>query len=169
MTNAESKIKKWEMIKKGLLSIIPAEYTVDVEGLNDDSKYFHPIIKVENEIIIQGQGDTDNDDIYAWRLQVEQIVGHSIYIVGFDIEGLKQISRILENWNKYKDKIKQYLEVNKIINQNIGMLQEIKTNIQNNLLNDTFTQEERRECLSKLFEVKEWIENERIIEKYSGI
>lgn len=169
MDNQESKIQKWEFLKKEILPMIPNQYKIDVEGLDDDSEYFHPIIKLEDDIVIRGQADTRNDYVYGWDLQVKQQVGVWIKTVGFNIESLEKLNRILINWDKYKTKIKQYIEINKTINENIDMLQEIQNNIQDNLLNDMFLREDRKNCLNKLFTVKEWIENERVIENYTGI
>ncbi len=170
MSNEELKKQKWETLKKELLVVVPKEYKISVDGLEDDSKYFHPFIVVEDDIAIRGQADIDdNNKIYAWGLQVKQSVGRFLYTIDFRIDDENKIANILSNWDTYKNRIKKYLEICKIINTNINMLQEIKNNIESNLLNDTFTQEDRKECLSKLFIVKEWIENERIIENYSGI
>jgi len=170
MTNEENKKQKWEILKQELLSMIPKKFKIKAEDLDNDGKYFHPVIEVEDNIIIRGQADIDNNDrIYAWSIQTHQTIGCCIRTVSFDINDQNQINKILVNWDKYKIKIKKYLEISKIINENINMLQEIKNNIQCNLLNNTFTDEDRKECLNKLFSVKEWIENERIIENYSGI
>ena len=49
------------------------------------------------------------------------------------------------------------------------MLKDIQNTIQGSLLYDTFLREDREKCLQQLFNVKEWIENERVIEKYSGL
>lgn len=123
-------------------------------------------------MIIKGQGNIDTNKsagIYAWRLQIEQHVGGYIKIVGFDIENLDHLNKVLSNWDLYKDRIKQCLQLCKTINENIEMLEDVKRNIEGSLLFDIFEQEKRKKCLDNLFTVKEWIENERIIENYSGI
>lgn len=172
ITNQEIKVKQWEEVKKEILSSIPKKYKIEVEGLDADDKYFHPIIKIEDDIIIKGQGDIDinkSAGIYAWRLQIKQHVGCYIKTVEFDIKNLDHLNKVLSRWDTYKDKIKQYLELCKTINENIEMLEDIKRNIEGSLLFDIFEQEKRKKCLDNLFTVKEWIENERIIENYSGI
>lgn len=151
-----------------LLSVIPQNYKIGIEGLDDENKYFHPFIKVEDDIIIKGQGDIETDYIYAWELEVQQTLEPYMHTISFTIEDLGELNKVLANWNIYKDKVKQYLEVCKTINENINMLQEIKTSIEANLLSDLWLKDSRKECLDKLFTVKEWIENERIIENYSG-
>jgi hypothetical protein len=170
MDNIELKKQKWETLKKELLVVVPKEYKISVDGLEYDDKYFHPYIVVEDDIVIKGQADIDNNNrIYGWGLQTKHSAGCYLYTINFCIEDENKITNILADWDMYKNRIKKYLEISKTINTNINMLQEIKNNIESNLLNNTFTQEERKDCLNKLFTVKEWIENERIIENYSGI
>ncbi len=164
----DKKIRKWETLKSEILSAIPSEYIIDVEDLErEDNKYFHPYIKINDDIVIKGQCDIDTDRIYGWGLETKQYTGGLIYTVSLNIESFDQVIRVLTNWDKYKDKLIHYIEISKLINENIEMLKSIKSNIEYKLLNDVFDEEDKKECLDKLFKVKEWIENERIIEKYS--
>ena len=164
----ETKLSKWEILKQQLLDVIPPNYTISVEGLDNDSIYFHPIINVNEDIVVRGQADEGSREIYAWGLAIKNPIGKSLYRIVFNIEGLDHIKRLLNNWQKYKVKVMQYIDICKIIQQNIEMLREIQTTIEDKLLLDTFIQEDKKQCLQKLFQVKEWIENERIIEKYGG-
>lgn len=164
----DKKLRKWEILKIEILSSIPSEYTIDVEDLErEDNKYFHPFIKVNDDIVIKGQCDIDTNRIYGWGLETKQQTCGLIYTVSLNIDSFDQVIRVLTNWGKYKNKVMQYIEISKSINENIEMLKEIQGNIQSKLLNDNFQEEDKKECLDKLFKVKEWIENERIIEKYS--
>ena len=171
MYNTEQKIAKWEILKKIILEFIPENYTINVKGLDDDSEYFHPVINIENDVVITGQSDVNHsdDNVYAWTLRTHQDIGVYTKVIEFNIDGLEQIKKILEDWQDYRIKIMQYIDMCKIINQNIEMLQEIKGNIQGNLLCDTFLKEDRDKCLKNLFVVKEWIENERLIDRCSGL
>jgi hypothetical protein len=163
--NIQKKIAKWELLKKSILEILPKDIKIAVEGLDDESKYFHPIIKIDN-YIIKAQGDTEADHIYGWGLEVEQILGCFIHTISLGIDNLEQLKQVIVGWKKYKPKIEAYLEICKTINENIELLAEIKRNIEGNLINDTLTEEYRKACISNLFMVKEWLENERIIENY---
>lgn len=165
----ETKLSKWEILKQQLLDVIPPNCTISVEGLDNDSIYFHPIINVDEDMVFRGQSDVRSHNIYAWRLVIRNPLWGSLYKSEFNIEGLDHIKRLLNNWQKYKVKIMQYVDICKIIQQNIEMLREIQTTIENKLILDTFLQEDKKQCLQKLFQVKEWIENERIIEKYGGL
>jgi hypothetical protein len=172
MNNQEKKIEKWETIKKQIIEVVPDSYTIAVEGLDDDSQYFHPVISIDEGLIIRGQSDINGNNksgVYAWGLRTEYPLGMFIHTIEFPIDDLEHIKKILDNWQKYKTKIAQYIDVCKNIEQNIAMLKEIQNTIQRNLLYDTFLREDRKKCLQQLFNVKEWIENERVIEKYSGL
>lgn len=163
--NIQKKIAKWELLKKSILEILPKDIKIAVEGLDNESKYFHPTIKIDN-YIIRGQGDIGTDHIYAWGIEVEQRLNSFIHTISLGIDNLEQLKQVIVGWKKYKPKIEAYLEICKTINENIELLAEIKRNIEGNLINDTLTEEKRMACVNNLFNVKEWLENERIIENY---
>ena len=167
MTNSEIKIKKWEEIKDSVLSAIPEEYKVETKGLKNDSEYFHVIVKLDENLIAEGQCDVRDDaDIYGWTIDIEQIISpfkHNISI-RVRVDDLEHLERVLNNWEHYKGKIFEYVDICKKINENIRMLEEIKTTIEGNLLHETFREEDRKKCFEKLFDVKEYIENNRVLE-----
>lgn len=73
MTNAEKKAELW----KKLLSKyqhLEAYCDIDVRGIDEDSIYFHPVFKLDDNTIITAQGDINSNvgDIYAFRLSQEK-------------------------------------------------------------------------------------------------
>ena len=65
MENSELKKAHWRKIKKDFISKIPKRFNLDIEGLEDESEYYHPIIILDDELIIRGQCSLGFEDVYA--------------------------------------------------------------------------------------------------------
>jgi hypothetical protein len=68
MKNSEIKRAKWDKISSGILDEIGDKFEITVTGLDENSKYYHPIVKLQDKIFLKAQCDIDNDYYYAVRL-----------------------------------------------------------------------------------------------------
>ena len=116
MSNSEKKQELWKALKQDFLNAIPEKYTVDVNGLDDETPYFHPFINIDEVSKITSQCDLNNNKIYAFRFVKNSF---SVYF-----ENLELLQEFLENFD--------YLEpiANEAILKQIG-LNDIKNKIEN--------------------------------------
>lgn len=78
------------------------------------------------------------------------------------------MEKILSNWQEYKTFIDKYLAVQKSICDNMDVLKNIQSTIQTTILQEKFNKDEQARCVKDLMEVKNFIEDERMIEKFGG-
>ncbi len=101
----KAKKQKWDEEKEEFLKNVPEKYSVSVEGLEDNSEYFHPIIKTEVGVV-KGQCSLNNKGVYALRLKTED-VKYSVFIhsIEFSIENYSTLKDVLEQSEKYEGKL----------------------------------------------------------------
>ena len=73
MTNAEKKAELWKKLLPKYQHL-EAYCDISVRGIEEDSIYFHPTFKLDDNTIITAQGDINSSigDIYAFRLSQEK-------------------------------------------------------------------------------------------------
>ena len=69
----KTKKELWKKVKQDIIKEIGAKYAIEVKDLDRDSKYFHPIIILE-DCKIQAQCDVDNEFYYAPKLLFKGII-----------------------------------------------------------------------------------------------
>lgn len=172
-----NKYEHWDSIKSNFLSHIPEQYSPQVTGLDKEDTYYHVSISIDDTYSIVGQShikneksdySSDSDNIYALRLEAMYAHNYQQKSLSFDIGDYKQMEKILFNWQEYKPFIDKYLAVQKAICDNIDVLSNIRSTIQTTILQEKFNKDEQARCVKDLMEVKNFIEDERMIEKFGG-
>lgn len=163
-TTVEIKKRIWKKAKVKFLKNVPKEYKVSVEGLEDDTKYCHPIIHLDENIIIRGQIDIGNEDVYALHLVLKEKLQLSpyLYTMSLDIENDEHFEYLVKNYQKLKPILIDSLsEIEKL-----HILKHDLEVVQNNIMYNTIAIEvdktKLEESISKLYEVSEYLENNRL-------
>lgn len=169
-----TKQEHWASIKADFMAHVPEQYTVQPIEIDTDSKYYHPTIIIDDDYWIKGQADicqtiSSNpvkEYVYGIRLECFYECSCLKYSLGFEIGTYENMKRVLENWTKYKPWIDKYIEVQKVITNNMKLLQDVENKIQSELLQQKFDNDDAIECVNKLLTVKNFIEDERLIERF---
>ena len=166
LTNQELKQKHWKSIKNDFMKLIPKQYKVELVGIENDDEYYHPKVKISDEIYLKGQCDLKNKYIYAVNLLQEskQTIGSFVYQIETYMDN-DQIEFVLNNFKKIEPKIKEvFLQIEKINHFN-KLLDEIKTDLMFQTIFNIVDIEKKKETLQTLYSVTEFIENERFLTK----
>lgn len=165
MENQEIKKQNWKEAKINFIANIPQEFKIRVDGIDDDSKYCHPIIELDDDLIIRGQLDTSYSRIYGLCLVItkEIIVGSFLYKTSIPINEDEYLYYIVNNYDKIKQSLKNaFIEIEKLY-----LLQNDLTIIKNNLIESAVSKEinqsKLKESINKLYSVTEYIENQRYL------
>lgn len=143
----EEKKEIWKNVKKELLEILPKEYTLKTDGLEDDNEYLIITIELQDGNYITLQCDCDSKENY--------------YGITFYIASDKTINYInkdnfinfVTNYNS--EKFKPICKYINIINDNINKLESVKDELINNRIGS-------KKILNDLKSVIEDIENNRL-------
>ena len=165
-TNQELKQKHWKSIKNDFMKLIPKQYKVEVEGIENNDKYYHPKVKISDDIYLKGQCDIEHNNVYAVNLiqESKQTIGCFVYQIETYIDN-DQIEFVLKNFKIVEPKIKEvFLQIEKI-NHFTKLLDEIKTDLMFQTVFNIVDIEKKKETLQTLYSVTEFIENERFLTK----
>ena len=164
-TKIETKKAVWKKIKVDFLKDVPKKYKIDVEGIEDDSDYFHPIIHLDENTIIIGQSDIRSDDVYGLRVELKNplILPPVIYHIqiSFDDENFVYL---VNNFEKVKAKLNENFEMIKSLYVMQHELKKIQDNIIYNSISKLVNQDKVKQSLDGIYKVSEFIENQRLAE-----
>jgi len=169
-----TKQEHWASIKADFMTHVPEQYTVQPIEIDTDSKYYLPTIIIDDDYWIKGQANicqaiSSNpvkEYVYGIRLECFYECGCLKYSLGFELGNYEDMQRLFENWIEYKSWIDKYVGVQKSICDNMRLLEYVQNKIQNKLLQQKFDKDEAAECVNKLLTVKNFIEDERLIERF---
>ncbi len=164
MTNSELKKKNWKEVKGKFLEKVPKRFKVRVEGLEDDTKYYHPIIELDQELIIKGQGDIGTSYIYGLNLEIAKqlTVGCFLYNASLSIDSDDHFEYLMENYEKVRASLMEsLLEIEKIY-----ILEDDLRKVQKNIIYNAVAKEvdkaKLKDSIDKLYSVTEYLENKRL-------
>ena len=166
LTNQELKQKHWKSIKNDFMKLIPKQYKVELEGMEKNDQYYHPIVRISEEIYLKGQCDLDNSNIYAVSLlqKSAQIIGCLVYQIVTYMDN-DQIEFVLNNFKMIEPKIKEvFLQIQKINHFN-NLLNEIRNDLIYQTIFNIVDIKKKKETLQTLYSVTEFVENERFLTK----
>ena len=138
---------------------MPENAELELKGIEDDSKYFHPEFKLTEDLFVICQVDTDNKDPYGFYFEFREtlIDGYlfkpriSIYSekLKYVVENLNQIEPII------KDSLKRQVELFK--------LEQKVSKFRNNLLhNDLFEKLEAIEQKKSKLELSNMVDEIKV-------
>ena len=160
----ELKKQHWKSIKKDFIDKIPKQFKIDVEELESkSSKYYHPIIILNEDYIIHSQSDPDNDNIYAFEIRLKNPinVGCFNYTFPLYIDNDEILNYVLNNFSKIDDKLKKAHSEIKKIYEMIDSLQKVINTISHNTILEIIDQNKLKQSIRSLEEVTEYLENQR--------
>ena len=111
MENSELKKAHWKKIKKDFIPKIPKKFNLDIEGLEDESEYYHPIIILDDELIIRGQCSLGFEDVYALSIhfKTKAEIGSYLYKAELGIDDDKLLY-LLNNFEKIREYLNESLK-----------------------------------------------------------
>ena len=166
LTLQEQKQKHWKSIKNDFMKLIPKQYKVELEGMEKNDQYYHPIVRISEEIYLKGQCDLGNNNIYGICLnQISpQTVGCLVYQIETYMDN-SQIEFVLNNFKMIEPKIKEvFLQIQKINHFNC-LLNEIRNDLMYQTIFNIVDIKKKKETLQTLYSVTEFVENERFLTK----
>ena len=160
----ELKKQHWKSIKKEFIEKIPKQFKVDVKDLeSNSSKFYHPIIVLNEEYIIHCQADTDLNYSYAFSLELKNpiTIGHFVHTLSININNDEHLSYILNNFEKVEEKLKKAQGEIKKLYEMKESLQKVITTISYNTILEIIDQNQLKQSIRSLEEVTEYLENQR--------
>jgi hypothetical protein len=161
---SELKRENWKSIKSDFLKGIPKRFKIETEGLNDETDYYHPVIRISDDIIIKGQADVKSDRVYALVLQIEKRFSDKrfLHVIGLSADFQNELLYLLENFEKLQPKIEESFEMIKKIYLMQADLKAVQDNIIETSISKLYDQSKIQDSLDNLYTVTEFIENQRL-------
>lgn len=153
------KKEHWKSIKADFLKIIPESFQIDVEDLDNESDYYHPVILVEENIIIRGQCDINTEYVYGLDIKFNEFNGHTYSI---SINDYKELVFLLSDWDRLKVRIIESMDKCKLIYQMEEELKKVRDNLMSCAILEISDREKMLNAKDSLYKVTEFIENNRL-------
>jgi hypothetical protein len=116
MTNQELKRKVWDDMKHQYEDVL--SYTMlELKGQDDDTTYFHPAFIFPDKNYISGQGDINNDHLYAFRINIDGL--------GTPVEEELLLNVVVlydKNPDLAKEIVRRYGEAHRLLREIEGLL-----------------------------------------------
>ena len=166
MEKSEFKKVHWKKIKQDFISKIPKRFKLDIEGLEDESEYYHPIIILDDELIIRGQCSLGFEDVYGLSIhfKTKAKIGSYLYNAELGIDGEEQLIYILNNFEKIRESLNESL--NEIIK--LESLKNSLSVIQKDLIYHSISKnidkQKLKNNIEQLYSVSDYLENKRLSE-----
>jgi len=130
MTNQEKKQAHWDRISQNCKHLEP-HCTIVLQGIEDDSIYYHPKFIIEEGVYIMAQADVDNNfnqNFYCPRFTSEKnnIYGIEIYEACLE--------NVIVSWKMNKDVVLLAFDTLKKVNAHVEKMRQYTTEYINNLL-----------------------------------
>jgi len=163
-TNVELKRDLWKKIKIDFLKDVPKQYKIEVEGIEEDDKYFHPVINLDENTRIKGQCDTGNSHVYGLRIELKNTLTLSpcIYSIHIDFNDNNEFKYIVSNFEQVKAKLNESFEFLKNIYVMKDELNKVQNNVIYNSISKLVNQDKIKQSLKSLYKVTEFIENQKL-------
>lgn len=163
MEELERDLKKekkeiWKNVKKELLEILPKEYTLKTDGLEDDDKYLVITIELRDGNYITLQCDCDNKEDYygiTFYIASDKIDKKICYCIYKD-----NFIDFITNYNS--EKFKSIYKYINIINDNINKLESVRNKLISDRIESLSEVGNNKKILNDLKSVIEDIENNRL-------
>jgi len=164
MKNSDLKKANWKSIKSDFLKGIPKRFKIETEGINNETDYYHPIIRITDEIIVKGQADTKTERVYALVLQIEKQFSDKRYLhtIGLSADFENELTYLLENFEKLQPKIQESFEMIKKIYSMQADLKVVQDNIIGCSISKLYDESKLQDSLASIYTVSEFIENQRL-------
>lgn len=172
-----TKLEHWNSIKSEFSANVPEAYTIEIIGMDAQDCYYHPTVYIDDIYSIRGQANISNpkhewsqvsNNVYGLSLEAKYEHNNVIETLSFAIDEYEDMNRVLSNWKDYKPFIDKYVEIQKTICDNEDLLKSIKYSIQENILRKKFAHDEQLACVERLLKVKNFIEDNRLLERFGG-
>lgn len=164
-TIVETKKALWKKIKVDFLKDVPKKYKIDVEGIEVDGDYFHPVIHLDENTIIKGQCDIRSNYVYGLRVELKNPLTLSPYIYCIHIEfDNENFVYLVNNFEQVKVKLNDSFEMVKNLYVMQHELKKIQDNIIYNSISKLVNQDKVKQSLDGIYKVSEFVENQRIAE-----
>lgn len=164
MENSELKKQNWKKAKTKFLEKVPKRFKIRVDGLDDNTEYCHPIIELDDVLIIRGQMDTNCTYVYGLYLQVrkEIIVGHFIYTLSLPIDLDVHLEYLMSNYEKIKQSLMEGFSEIERIHHLRHDLETVQNNIVYNAIAKEVDKSKLKDSIEKIYSVTEYLENKRL-------
>lgn len=126
MENIKAKQEKWGQVKEQISKEIGDFYEVSVRGIDTESNYFHPFIKISDVEIIVAQCDLGNDHYYALKLQPGFDYDSNYYSIELQVRSFKEAITLIEK-TKIRTSVRNTLNEIKAIESGIQYMRELIT------------------------------------------
>ena len=165
-TNKTKKRKIWKEAKLKWLENVPKKYKVsyNVDGLDDDSEYFHPEIILDDTLKIRGQGDVNCSHIYGESLDLKHKLpyGGLLFTVSLGINDREQFEYLVNNFDAMRPKLIENLKMVEQLHVMKSDLDTVQKDIIYNAINKHTSNESLERSAKTLYKIIEYLENERI-------
>lgn len=163
ISRQKKKQDHWDLIKDGFLKHIPKEFTVDIKGLDDRTRYYHPIIIINNEINIRAQCDLETDYVYALELYFNcKDLNKHMYSIHIDHDFL---SRVLFNWEEFKEPLLNAYKKSKELYKMQEHLKQLQYDIIEFSIEKIIGDKRLEKAYKSFYEVSDYLESNRPINK----
>ena len=166
MENSELKKTNWKKIKKDFISKIPKRFKVDVEGLDDECEYYHPVIILDSELTIRGQCDIRTEYIYALSINLKNKVeiGSYLYNAGLSIDGDDEMLYILNNFEKIRESLNESLNETIKLESLKRSLSVVQEDLIYHAISKNIDKQKLKNDIELIYGVSEYLENKRLLE-----
>lgn len=160
------KLKKehWKKVKSKFIEGVPKRFTIEVDGLEDNSKYYHPRIILNENLCITSQCDLETNHVYAERIEFSKKFTDNgrVYPLTLDLSLNEHRDYILNNFEKVESKLLKDIEqIRKLIALK-NSIEKAKENIIYTSLEKIVDAKKIQDSLDSLYEVSEYLENKRL-------
>ncbi len=162
-TKQELKKIAWKLIKKDFINIIPKRFKIEIEGIDDDSDYFHPIIILDENCKIRSQADFNTKYVYghSFIFSDKENLNQNFYLSIYDDDA---IVYILNNFDKIQQKLIFAIVELRKINEFKKSLDDISSVITYESISKMIEKSKLKDCMNSLDGILEYLENKRISE-----
>lgn len=146
------KQKMWELAKKDFIKRIPKQYDLVLEGINDDSEYFHPKVIIKDNISVVSQCDISTDYVYGIGLKYKEYEFPLPADDWWEFAFCEDVHILVE---KTYSAVKEYDTIVESINI-------VKSDLMSEAICKFADKEKLKKLSIKAFNIKEFIENKMI-------
>ena len=166
MENSELKKVHWKKIKKDFISKIPTRFKLDIEGLEDESEYYHPIIILNDELIIRGQCSLGFEDVYALSIHFKNKVeiGSYLYNAELGIDNDDKLLYLLNNFEKIREYLNESLKEIIKLESLKNSLSVIQKDLIYHSISKNIDKQKLKNNIETLYQVSDYLENKRLSE-----
>ena len=130
MTNQDKKQNHWDKISSKFKHL-ENHCTIELQGIDDDSIYYHPKFNIEKGVCITSQCDVGNN--YNASLYCPKFTSESDNIYGIDLyEGY--LENVIVSWKLNKEVVILAFDAMQKVNSHVAKMRQYTNEYVNNLL-----------------------------------